>query len=219
MPALNTWIPGWGQLTPAQQTRLSEAARPRAFSAGELIHNGANDCVGLLPVTSGRLRVFILSEDGREITLYRLLPGEICLFSASCMMPQIAFAVTVTAEAPSEVLVLPPDVYKAVMAESAPLANFTNELIAARFSDVMWLIEQILWKSFDRRLAAFLLAEAKLEHSATLHLTHEAIANHMGTAREVVTRMLRYFQGEGWVKLARGTLQLTDEPSLRALAE
>ena len=219
MPALNTWIPGWGQLTPAQQTRLSEAARPRACSAGELIHNGDADCVGLLLVKSGRLRVFILSEDGREITLYRLLPGEICLFSASCMMPQIAFAVTVTAEAPSEVLVLPPDVYKAVMAESAPLANFTNELIAARFSDVMWLIEQILWKSFDRRLAAFLLAEAKLEHSATLHLTHEAIANHMGTAREVVTRMLRYFQGEGWVKLARGTLQLTDEPSLRALAE
>lgn len=219
MPALNTWIPGWGQLTSAQQTRLSEAARPRAFSAGELIHNGDADCVGLLLVKSGRLRVFILSEDGREITLYRLLPGEICLFSASCMMPQIAFAVTVTAEAPSEVLVLPPDVYKAVMAESAPLANFTNELIAARFSDVMWLIEQILWKSFDRRLAAFLLAEAKLEHSATLHLTHEAIANHMGTAREVVTRMLRYFQGEGWVKLARGTLQLTDEPSLRALAE
>ena len=219
MPALNTWIPGWGQLTPAQQTRLSEAARPRAFSAGELIHNGDADCVGLLLVKSGRLRVFILSEDGREITLYRLLPGEICLFSASCMMPQIAFAVTVTAEAPSEVLVLPQDVYKAVMAESAPLANFTNELIAARFSDVMWLIEQILWKSFDRRLAAFLLAEAKLEHSATLHLTHEAIANHMGTAREVVTRMLRYFQGEGWVKLARGTLQLTDEPSLRALAE
>ena len=219
MPALNTWIPGWGQLTPAQQTRLSEAARPRAFSAGELIHNGDADCVGLLLVKSGRLRVFVLSEDGREITLYRLLPGEICLFSASCMMPQIAFAVTVTAEAPSEVLVLPPDVYKAVMAESAPLANFTNELIAARFSDVMWLIEQILWKSFDRRLAAFLLAEAKLEHSATLHLTHEAIANHMGTAREVVTRMLRYFQGEGWVKLARGTLQLTDEPSLRALAE
>ena len=219
MPALNTWIPGWGQLTPAQQTRLSEAARPRAFSAGELIHNGDADCVGLLLVKSGRLRVFILSEDGREITLYRLLPGEICLFSASCMMPQIAFAVTVTAEAPSEVLVLPPDVYKAVMAESAPLANFTNELIAARFSDVMWLIEQILWKSFDRRLAAFLLAEAKLEHSATLHLAHEAIANHMGTAREVVTRMLRYFQGEGWVKLARGTLQLTDEPSLRALAE
>lgn len=219
MPTLNTWIPGWGQLTPAQQTRLSEAARPRAFSAGELIHNGDADCVGLLLVKSGRLRVFILSEDGREITLYRLLPGEICLFSASCMMPQIAFAVTVTAEAPSEVLVLPPDVYKAVMAESAPLANFTNELIAARFSDVMWLIEQILWKSFDRRLAAFLLAEAKLEHSATLHLTHEAIANHMGTAREVVTRMLRYFQGEGWVKLARGTLQLTDEPSLRALAE
>ena len=206
-------------MTPAQQTRLSEAARPRAFSAGELIHNGDADCVGLLLVKSGRLRVFILSEDGREITLYRLLPGEICLFSASCMMPQIAFAVTVTAEAPSEVLVLPPDVYKAVMAESAPLANFTNELIAARFSDVMWLIEQILWKSFDRRLAAFLLAEAKLEHSATLHLTHEAIANHMGTAREVVTRMLRYFQGEGWVKLARGTLQLTDEPSLRALAE
>ena len=217
MPALNTWIPGWGQLTPAQQTRLSEAARPRAFSAGELIHNGDADCVGLLLVKSGRLRVFILSEDGREITLYRLLPGEICLFSASCMMPQIAFAVTVTAEAPSEVLVLPPDVYKAVMAESAPLANFTNELIAARFSDVMWLIEQIMWKSLDRRLAAFLLEEAAIEGSRTLKTTHEAIANHLGTHREVVTRMLRYFQGEGLVRLARGMVELLDEERLRAL--
>lgn len=218
MPELHTWIPAWNQLTQAQQKRLSDAARPRAFQAGELIHNGDADCVGLLFVKSGRLRVFILSEEGREITLYRLLPGEICLFSASCMMPQIAFAVTVTAETPSEALVVPPDVYKAVMAESAPLANFTNELIAARFSEVMWLVEQILWKSFDRRLAGFLLEESALEHSATLRLTHEAIANHLGTAREVVTRMLRYFQGEGWVKLSRGALDLTNPAALQELA-
>ena len=104
------------------------------------------------------------------------------------------------------------------MAESAPLANFTNALMAARFSDVMWLLEQLLWKSMDRRLAAFLLEEAAVEGTDTLRLTHERIAAHLGTAREVVTRLLRYFQSEGLVKLGRGSVELTDRRALAKLA-
>ena len=103
------------------------------------------------------------------------------------------------------------------MQESAPLSNFTNEIMATRFSEVMWLMEQIMWKSFDKRLAAFLLEESALEETPVLKITHEAIANHLGTAREVVTRMLRYFQSEGMVKLARGTVEITDAAALEKL--
>jgi len=83
----------------------------------------------------------------------------------------------------------------------------------------MWLMEQIMWKSFDKRLASFLLEESVLENSTSLKITHEKIANHMGTAREVVTRMLRYFQSEGMVKLTRGAVELIDEDKLEKLAE
>ena len=161
----------------------------------------------------------MISDTGREITLYRLFERDICLFSASCVMRGLQFDVSIEAEQPSEVLVVSPEVYKRVMEESAPLANYTNELMASRFSEVMWLVEQILWKSFDRRLAAFLLEESALESSDELRITHERIAAHLGTAREVVTRMLRYFQSEGLVSLSRGTVRIADRQGLEALAE
>jgi CRP/FNR family transcriptional regulator, anaerobic regulatory protein len=103
------------------------------------------------------------------------------------------------------------------MNESAPAANYTNELMASRFSDVMWLIEQIMWKSLDKRVAAFLLEEAAIEGTYELKITHETIANHLGSHREVITRMLRYFQNEGMVRLSRGMVAVLDEKKLRAL--
>ena len=81
----------------------------------------------------------------------------------------------------------------------------------------MWLMEQIMWKSFDKRLAAFLLEESRLEESPVLKITHEKIAAHLGTAREVVTRMLRYFQSEGMVKLTRGSIEIVDKTKLEQL--
>ena len=119
--------------------------------------------------------------------------------------------VTIEAEKDSEILVLPPHIYKSLMEESAPMANFSNQIMASHFSEVMWLIEQIMWKSFDKRLAAFLVEETLLENTDILKITHEKIANHLGTAREVVTRMLRYFQSENLVRLSRGTIEITDK--------
>ena len=216
---LEAFFPGvWDKLTDAQRRALESAASPRRLEAGEQL-SGAGECVGLLAVRSGRLRAYMISDTGREITLYRLFERDICLFSASCVMRGLQFDVSIEAEQPSEVLVVSPEVYKRVMEESAPLANYTNELMASRFSEVMWLVEQILWKSFDRRLAAFLLEESALESSDELRITHERIAAHLGTAREVVTRMLRYFQSEGLVNLSRGTVRIADRPRLEALAE
>ena len=144
---------------------------------------------------------------------------DICLFSASCMMHSIQFDITIEAERDTDFWLIPTEVYKRMMETSAPLANYTNEIMASRFSEVMWLMEQIMWKSFDQRLAAFLLEEAGLEGSNQLKLTHEIIGNHLGSAREVVTRMLRYFQNEGMVKLSRGTVEILDPEKLRHLAQ
>ena len=134
-------------------------------------------------------------------------------------MSSLQFEVIIEAEKDSEVFIIPPHVFQKLMNESLPVSKFTNDLMATRFSDVMWLMEQIMWKSFDKRLAAFLLEEANIEGSNCLKVTHERIANHMGTAREVVTRMLRYFQGEGLVKLSRGTIDIADEAGLESLSE
>lgn len=209
----------WEKLTPVQRKKMEEASMSRTVKKGTILHNGSMDCMGLLLIRSGQLRAYILSEEGRQITIYRLFERDLCLLSASCIMKNIQFDITIEAEKDSEILIIQPKVYRDLMEESAAIANYTNDIMSSRFSEVMWLVEQVMWKSFDKRLAAFLLEEAALEGTACLAITHEKIANHMGTAREVVTRMLRYFQSEGMVHLKRGTVEITDEKRLLALQE
>ena len=158
-------FPVWDKLTAQEKETLRNTAFKRTAAKGRLMHNGASDCVGLILVCSGQLRAFISSDEGREITLYRLFAHDMCLFSASCMMRSIQFDVALEAEKDAELWIIPADVYKTVMEGSAAVANYTNELMASRFSEVMWLIEQIMWKSFDKRLAAFLLEESALDGS------------------------------------------------------
>ena len=212
-----SFFPIWDKLTPEQQKTIRETAILSNAEKGEVIHNGSVDCAGLLLIREGQLRAYILSDEGREITIYRLFDRDICLFSASCVLRSVQFEIMIEAEKPTQFWVIPPYVYKQLMEESAPLANYTNELMASRFSEVMWLMEQIMWKSLDRRVAAFLLEEAAIENTDDLRLTHEAIANHLGTHREVVTRMLRYFQSEGLVTLSRGMVSLANKAKLAAL--
>lgn len=213
------YFPIWNKLNSNQQNRLLGSLIPKKVKKGTVIHNGSADCTGLLLVKSGQLRAYILSDEGREITIYRLFDRDMCLFSASCMIRSIQFEVTIEAEKDTDLWIIPADIYQGITAESAPAANYTSELMATRFSDVMWLMEQIMWKSMDKRLASFLLEETRLEQSTLLQITHERIANHMGTAREVITRMLRYFQNERLVKLTRGTIQVLDSKKLQLISE
>ena len=211
------YFPIWNQLTADQKNRIQKELITRKVEKGTIIHNGSMDCTGLLLVKSGQLRAYILSDEGREITIYRLFDRDMCLFSASCMMRSIQFEITIETEKDTELWIIPTEIYKSIMEESAPVANYTNELMATRFSDVMWLIEQIMWKNLDKRVASFLLEESSIEENDKLTLTHEAIANHLGTHREVITRMLRYFQSEGMVKLSRGTVTILDKEKLNQL--
>lgn len=214
-----SYFPVWSKLTSMQQSHILESARFRTVKKGTVLHNDSTECTGLLLIKSGQLRAGIFSDEGREITIYRLFDRDMCLFSASCMLHSIQFDVTIEAEKDTELWVIPSEVYKSLMEESAPVANYTNELMASRFSDVMWLIEQIMWKSLDKRVAAFLLEESSIEGSRELKITHEYIARHLGSHREVITRMLRYFQSEGMVRLSRGKVTIVDEEKLEALQD
>lgn len=218
MPFEN-YFPVWDKLTDSERELLARSAVKRTAPKGTLLHNGSADCVGLFIIRSGQLRAYILSDEGKEVTLYRLFERDMCLFSASCMINSIQFEISIEAEKDSELWVIPTDVYKKLMDSSVAVAGYTNQLMATRFSEVMWLIEQIMWKSFDKRLAAFLLEECELEDSSVLKITHDRIAAHLGTAREVVTRMLRYFQSEGMVALTRGSVEVTNSNALQALTK
>ena len=217
--ALSNSLPIWDKLTDAQKAKVSEAADFMKVKKGARIHDSSADCLGLLLIRSGQLRTYILSEDGREITLNRLFDYDVCLLSASCVMPDMQFNVMIEAEKDTEFWSIPACLFKNMMDSSIAVSNFANSLMSSHFSELMWLMEQIMWKSFDKRLAAFLLEESRLDDTNELKITHEKIAAHMGTAREVVTRMLRYFQNEGMVKLTRGTVELTDMDRLEALCE
>lgn len=216
---ISDFFPFWEELTPYQQELLISSAVKRTVKKGIVIHNGSSDCLGLLLVSSGQLRAYILSQEGREITIYRLFDRDTCMFSASCMLRNLQFDITIEAEKDSELWIIPPDIFKKLMDESLPVSNFVNQVIAGRFSEVMWLMEQVLWKSFDKRLAAFLMEESNIEESDIIKITHEKIANHLGTAREVVTRMLRYFQNEQLIRLSRGTIEIIDHKRIQNLAE
>ena len=214
---IGEYLPFWNKLTAAERAQLENAAVLHRFARGAMLHEGGT-CTGLIVVVSGRVRAYMLSADGRELTLYRLLERDVCLLSASCALRGLDFDILLAAETDCDVFVIPADVYQGVMQQSAAAAAVTNELMAARFSDVMWLMDQLLYHKLDCRLAAFLVEERALSDSDSLSLTHERIAAHLGSAREVVTRLLKYFQGEGLVKLGRGSVTLLDEARLRALA-
>ena len=207
----------WEQLNSSQKEHIMNGLITKHIKKGTIIHNGNIDCTGLFLIRSGQLRTYILSEEGREITIYRLFDRDMCLFSASCIMHSIQFEVVIETEKDTDLWIIPSEIYKKIMDESVALANYTNEVMASRFSDVMWLMEQVMWKSIDKRLAMFLLEESSIEETSELKITHEIIANHIGTHREVITRMLRYFQSEGLVKLSRGTVTIVDNTKLQKL--
>ena len=211
------YLPFWSKLTPDQQQRIREVVVFRTVKKGTHIQDSSAECLGLIMVRSGQLRAYILSEDGREITISRLFEYDVSLLSASCVMPDMQFNVMIEAEKDTAFWSIPACMFKNLVDESLAVSNYSRNLLSGNFSELMWLMEQIMWKSFDKRLAAFLLEEAAIEDSQSLKITHEKIANHMGTAREVVTRMLRYFQSEGMVRLTRGAIEIVDEGKLEAI--
>lgn len=207
----------WKKLTDVQKEIFLSHAEKIEYKKGERIHGSGMDCVGILLIKKGDLRVYLLSDEGKEVTLYRECQGDICVFSASCVLNQITFDIHIEAESDCEIIKISPSIYDNLREENIYVDNFTDKIIIDRFSDVMWAMQQILFMSFDKRLAIFLYEETIRNKSNKIKLTHEQIAKYVASAREVVTRMLNYFAEEGIVKLSRGVVEVIDKKKLQEL--
>lgn len=209
----------WNKLSINEKNAIINNVVLLRYKQGVNIHSGENDCVGVIIVKSGELRTYILSEDGKEITLYRLSSGEVCILSASCILKGITFDVHIDAEADSEILLINSSVFSRISEQNLYVENFSYKIVIDRFSKVMWAMEQILFLSMDSRLATFLISELSKNNTNIINLTHEQIAKYIGSAREVVSRMLKYFQNEGIVKLSRGGIKILDKRKLEKLTQ
>jgi len=210
-------FPFWDSIKESERQTFINSSQYVHFSKGTNIHDG-NNCTGVIIIKKGSLRLYMLSDEGKEITLYRLFPGEMCMLSASCVLNSITFDVFVDAEEESECIVVGGCAYANLAERNAQVNIFALETALSRFSDVMWVMQQILFMSMDKRLAIFLLDEIAKSGSDTVNLTHEQIAKYMGSAREVVSRMLKYFATEKIVENSRGGVKIIDKNRLRQLS-
>ena len=209
-------FPFWEKISDADREYICRNSHHVVYPKGKNIHDGS-ECSGVIFVCSGSLRLYMMSEEGKEITLYRLHKGELCMLSASCVLDAITFEVFVDAEQDSQCLVVSGPAFAAVSQRNPDIRIFALETAVSRFSDVMWVMQQVLFMSMDKRLAIFLFDESARTASDTIALTHEQIARYMGSAREVVSRMLKYFASEGIVEVSRGGVTILDKKRLRDL--
>lgn len=210
--------PFYNELNDIERDYFTRGTRFREFSAGDLIHQPDIKCEGLIYMLSGTLRVYMLSDDGREITLFRHGPGEHCVLSASCVIDAIGFEVFIEAETDATMYITDAPVLRKVSEMNPCLNIFCQDMALEGFSDIMWTLQQVLFFSVDRRLANYLLNESKNQNSDTVKATHENIATSIGSAREVVTRMLKRFADDGYIKLSRGSIEILDRDSLEDIA-
>lgn len=209
----------WEYLSQEEKERLINGTSVVSYKKGTLVHGGNEDCIGIFLVRSGQFRTYLMSEDGREITLYRLYAGDVCILSASCVLEAITFDVYIDAEEDTEALLIDASVFRMLAEKNIYVQNFGYRITTGNFSDVMWAMQQILFMGADKRLAIFLIDETSKNGTDTVKMTHEQIARLMGSAREVVSRMLKYFEEENMVALSRGEVRITNRKKLRELTE
>lgn len=203
----------WDKLDEKTTDYICENTHPVVYERGQNVHSGETQCVGVIFVKKGRLRVYIMSDEGREVTLYRVESGDVCIMSASCVMTEITFDVYVDSESQTEAMVLSSAAFAQLMNSNIYIENFANKLKSQRFSDVMWTMQQILFYSFDKRLAIFLYDEL-VKSGPIIEYSHMEIARYLGSAREVVSRMLKYFENEGIVRISRKEIEIIDKKKL-----
>lgn len=207
----------WDKLTDDEKVLIKMGASFQKYEKGQLIHSCCNNCLGMIMMVNGEARTSLLSEEGREVTIFRVYPGDTCVLSASCVINQITFESHMTADADCDLLVINAGIVSKLMESNINVRCFVYETATSRFSDAMWVMQQILFMKFDRRLASFLIGEMERTGSNEIKMTHEMIANYTGSAREVVARMLKHFVEDGYVQLKRGMIRITDPESLRDL--
>ncbi len=213
MEALARFPEVWTHLSETEKEFACRNTEMVSYHPGQNIHSADSQCIGVLFIKTGCLRVYIMSEEGKEVTLYRVMPGDVCILTASCVLSEITFDVYVDAEELSQVVVLNAFAFSKLIESNIYVENFSHKMQAARFSNVMWTMQQILFFSFDKRLAIFLYEEL-IKNGPIIRYSHMEIAKYLGSAREVVSRMLKYFENEGIVKVSRKEIEIINKKKL-----
>lgn len=208
-------LPFWKNLNENDQTMILNTIIEKSFSKNTILSGNNNECTGFLIVKYGQLRIYSNSSDGKEITLYRLLDLDSCIFSASCMLKNINFDISISFEKDSDILIIPSDIFNKLSEDNVYVKSFVLDLVSSRFSDVMWIFEQYVFSNMAQRLASTIIEQVSLNNSQTLEITHDYIARELGTAREVVTRLLKQFQDDNLVKLSRNKLEILNLDGLQ----
>ncbi len=199
-------------LSPAARERVLKNSQQIQVPAGAQVFDEHQRCGGLPFVLEGAIRVVKRSPQGRELPLYRVLPGETCIVSTSCLLGHTDYNASGIAERDSTLLLLPPNEFEALMAEPA-FRDFIFRLISERMADLMQLVEEVAFRRLDARLASHLLGRGRL-----LHVTHQQLADELGSVREMVSRLLKGFADQGLVRLGREQIEIVDPAGLRRLA-
>lgn len=208
----------WNKLTSKEQEELSRNAVIKEYKKGNIIHSENNECLGMMIIIQGEIRTCIASEEGREITLFKLSEGDVCVLSADCVIKQITFDTLMIAEKDCKVILINVSYFNELINKNIYARSYTYELISERFSNVMWVIKQILFDKFDKRLALFLINENQKSNDLKIKITQEQIAKDLNTAREVVSRMLKRFELDGIIEIQRGGVKILDLESLKKLS-
>lgn len=218
MSTVSAYIPFYDKLTAEEQKEVDRRCYELSAERNTVIHHSGDECIGIIIVKSGLVRAYTTPDNGKEITLYRLFPYDICIFSASCMFDAALVPISLEAEEDTEYIVLPTDLYRKLERSSMAAAQYMNAVMKERFADIMWLLDQILNKRMNVRLAALIIEEGNICQCDELVMTQEKLASHLGTAREVITRTLKYLQDDGLIKINRGSITILDRPGLEAMA-
>lgn len=212
-------LPFWENLTDTEQTLLRDNAYIRFFDRNTpVLHSEASEDIGFMMIVDGRIRAFLQSLDGREITLFTLGSQDVCVFSALSLFKQISFQVFLTADRLSKVLVINMSIVERLMKSNIYFRCFSYELIAERFSSVIDSVKWILFHGLEQRLAAFLVAEHDRHGEVHIRLTHDYIARHIGTSRERVTKTLKKLCDKELISKAKRCIEITEIEKLREIA-
>jgi CRP/FNR family transcriptional regulator len=212
-----TLFPLLADLSPASRDLLAASTKRIACDGGVPLVARGDLVAGAYLVEKGALRVYYVSAEGREGTLYWVEPGQSCVLALNCMFSGLAYPAWVQSEGETEVAIIPGDVYRRLFAAEAAVQSFTFDTLSGRLFELMQLIEETASQGLEARLAAFLLRRSKGEDS--IAVTQEQIARHLATSREVVSRVLRGLVARRLIETSQGHIVLIDAAALRRLGE
>ncbi|MDD4929910.1 MAG: Crp/Fnr family transcriptional regulator [Gallionella sp.] len=201
------------ELPAAELGEILTTARQLKIPSGTVMFDEHQSCQGFPLLLSGSLRVVKSAANGRELQLYRVMTGESCILTSSCLLGDTCYQARGIVEESVEMVLFPAAVFHSMLGKYAPFRHFVFQLFTERLTDLMELVSAVAFQKLDQRLAALLAGK-----SSPLHTTHQAIADELGSAREIVSRLLKGFAEQGWVRLGREQITVTDPAALKKFA-